>query len=320
MPKKKMEVTIIVTVLNEAQTVMQLLNACMAQTYLPRQIILVDGGSTDQTWNLLQHTQKKFPSIINAVQKKGNRSVGRNEAIRLSHTAWIAITDAGCIPQPDWLEQLVIAAEKKNGEELVVSGYYFAKPQTPFEEAVIPYVLVMPDRVNPDHFLPATRSMLLSKSIWEEVGGFDELLSDNEDYAFAKEIEKARFPIVFAQHAQVEWFPRTSLSAFAWMIFRFARGDIAAGILRPKVVALFGRYLLGLVLTVFLLKFFSAFMTVGILLIGLLGYSLWAIRKNKRYVPKGWYWLPILQITADLMVMSGSVSGFLQRVGRKVTR
>jgi uncharacterized membrane protein len=172
----------------------------------------------------------------------------------------------------------------------------------------------MPDQVNPNDFLPATRSMMLSKSAWKLAGKFDERLRDNEDYAFAHALRNAKIPMDFTQKAVVEWVPRNSLQSFAWMIFRFARGDFFAGIIRPKVLFIFVRYLAGLLFT--LLGIWLGY-AKGVLLLDFMGLALyltWAVFKNKRYVPNGWYWLPVLQVIADFAVMSGSLVGGWQRL------
>jgi hypothetical protein len=233
--------------------------------------------------------------------------VGRNAAIKASHTTLIAVTDAGCIPQKDWLEQLV--AIYTEFQVPVVAGYYKGLPSTTFEEAVVPYVLVMPDKVNPHSFLPATRSILFEKKVWQDVGGFDETLSLNEDYPFAKKIVLKKHPIVFAKDAVVGWIPRKNISEFITMIAKFAQGDIEAGIVRPKVLLLFIRYLLLLVMIILMASVNSINEILAFLLVLFVLYAGWSVQKNIKYTPRGWYWLPILQYCADLAVMYGSLKG-----------
>ncbi len=303
--------TIVITILNEAHSLSKLLNALAGQTLGPSQILIVDGGSTDAGPDMVRAFAQKYPRLnISLLTKPGNRSVGRNEGIEQALTELVAITDAGCIPQPDWLEKLV-AAQHKSGAA-VVAGYYTAKPTTPFEEAVVPYALVMPDAVVPDHFLPATRSMLILKSAWLAAGKFDVSLSDNEDYAFAHALVRAQQQITFAREAVVVWQPRNSLRAFAWMIFRFARGDVRAGIIRPKVLLIFARYLIGGAGAIWLIDWAGLSVTLWVSAVAITMYMLWAIKKNLRYVPRGWLWLPVLQIVSDVAVMLGSLAGALQ--------
>lgn len=306
--------SVVVTVLNEEDTIIALLKSLTHQTVLPAEIIVVDGGSQDQTETLIQHFSKTSSVTIREYHQPGNRSVGRNTGIRAASHELVAITDAGCVPHPDWLEQLLAAwmgavAQGTNTQLVVVAGYYDAHPRTAFEEAVVPYALVMPDRVNPATFLPATRSMLLPKTAWQQAGAFDEKLADNEDFAFAQ-ILKTQTRIVFAPQAQVTWQSRSSLRSFWTMIFRFARGDIQAGIIRPKVLLVFARYL-GALAMVGVLLWWRAYAWLGwSVVLGFIGYSGWAIGKNRRYVSRGWYWLPVLQWTADIGVMLGSVAGW----------
>ena len=230
--------------------------------------------------------------------------------------AWIAVTDAGCILDRNWLKELVEEQTKLKIE--VVAGYYSANPKTSFEEAVIPYVLVMPDRVDENNFLPATRSVLFSKNIWKQAGGFNENLSDNEDYDFAKKLQSMGVDIGFAKKAIVNWMPPSTLKSFNKMIFRFARGDVYAGIIRPKVLLIFLRYALGLSVLfwgIFQLKITgNIWILFGLVPVIIVSYILWSIYKNYHYAPSGKYWLPVLQLSSDIAVMWGSVCGLIKKV------
>ena len=182
----------------------------------------------------------------------------------------------------------------------VVSGYYRGLPQNIFEKCLIPYVLVMPDQI-PVEFFPSTRSMAICKGL----GLFDEKLSHNEDYAFAHSLKKHGINFYFAQTAVVGWLPRQSLKSAAWMFLRFAIGDAQAGIFRPKVKFLAVRYYL-----FFFLFFVSHWF--GLLAIP---YLFWAIFKNYQYVRdiRAFFWLPVLQLTADTTVLFGTLVGLLSR-------
>ncbi len=309
-------ISIVITTYNEAKTIGTLLRALEQQTLLPAEIIIVDAKSPDGTHAVIATFAKKTSLKIILFSKAGNRSVGRNTAIYKAKYSLIAITDAGCIPDKNWLKALV--AKQSETKASVIAGYYKGIAATPFEQAVIPYALVMPDRVDEQNFLPATRSMLLTKKVWEQLGGFDELLSDNEDYDFARRLQKGKISIAFAQNAVVAWQPRSNLRDFFYMLFRFARGDAAAGLFRPKVAILFLRYILLLLASLaiaiilepkFVLKLW---VPLGVL------YSIWAVDKNVRYVPKGWLWLPTLQFTADAAVLVGTTIGLFRRAQKTI--
>jgi len=303
-----MTVSLIVTILNEQKYILSLLNSFLSLSVKPDEIIIVDGGSTDQTVQLIKSWQKENKLKLVLLQKKGNRSVGRNLAISKAKNDWIAITDAGCTLQKEWLAQLIWSSKGSD----VVAGYYVGRFKTNFQQAVIPYALVMPDRVDKNIFLPATRSMMIKKSVWQKIGGFDENLSDNEDYDFAIKIKKAGYKIKFAAKAMVEWIPRSNFLSFLKMIYRFAKGDTYALIFRPKVLLIFVRYLLAILITLGI-SLFSLKAAIALIVIGLIAYSLWAIKKNYLYVKDGWYFLPLLQIGSDLAVMMGSFLGLVQK-------
>lgn len=307
------KVSIICTTFNEEKTIESLLESLAAQTYKPAEIIICDNNSSDKTQEIIENFIDSHRNTnILKITKVGNRSVGRNTAIKAATSEIIAITDAGCIPEKKWLEELLKTYEEKNAP--VVAGYYKGLATTPFEEAVIPYVLVMPDKVDPNNFLPATRSVLLEKKIWEAVGGFDEQLALNEDYPFARKIKEKGFSIAFAKNAVVQWMPRKNIFEFNTMISRFAKGDIQAGILRPKVAFLFFRYM-SLLVVLGIMTTVNDFREIMALLLTLFVlYSGWAIQKNSKYVKKGWYWLPVLQYVADYSVIKGSLTGILRKL------
>lgn len=308
-----MQVSLIVTILNEEKTIEQLLGSVLRQTRKPNELIIVDGGSTDRTLQLIEVWQKEHKSINLVILKKiGNRSIGRNFAIEKAKYDWIAVTDAGCILEKDWLTNLVECQKKSLAQ--VIAGYYRGVAETNFQQAVIPYALVMPDRVTPNDFLPATRSMMLHKDIWKKLGGFDQKLSDNEDYAFAHKIKEEKIQMKFCQSAVAYWIPRSDIISFLKMIYRFAKGDAYAGIWRPKVLFIFIRYALVFCILYFVYSIKSSESLVGILVLLFGVYSIWSIKKNIRYVPSGWYYLPILQISSDLAVMGGSVVGLFTRL------
>ena len=194
---------------------------------------------------------------------------------------------------------------------MVVAGYYDAVPQTGFESAVVPYVLVMPDQVNPNTFLPATRSMMIEKMAWQNAGRFSEKLSWNEDYEFALRLQKKGISIFFAGQAKVSWIPVSNLQKFWKMIWRFAKGDIQAKIWRGKVKLIFIRYILALLIVGGLIFIGQIELATLLCLLGLGAYSIWAVIKNERYVVKGKMWLPVLQFTSDLAVMGGSLAGLV---------
>jgi cellulose synthase/poly-beta-1,6-N-acetylglucosamine synthase-like glycosyltransferase len=268
---------------------------------------MVDGGSADETLSLLKKYSQKH-SLVKVFQAPGNRAVGRNFGVSKAGGKIIAFTDSGCIPRADWLEKLV--RPFSDPAVKIVSGYYRGLAKNIFQKCLVPYVLVMPDAAGKTEFFPATRSMAIRKGVFQNSGGFDDNLYHNEDYAFAHKLKTLGFTFYFAPDAVVDWEPRKNLRSAAWMFMRFAIGDIQAGIYRPKVKLLAIRYLIFLFLIFLALEIPELFWLVGFLA-GV--YIIWSISKNFRYVKdiRAFYWLPVIQITADISVLFGTIMGLL---------
>lgn len=310
-----MKISFITTVYNEEKTIDVFLDSLLEQTQLPDEIIIVDGGSRDNTINKIvqkakqiQHKKIKFTLI----EKEGNRSVGRNEAITHAKGEIIVCSDAGNRLDKQWLEYIVKPFVHRSTD--VVAGYYNGVAHTVWQKALIPYVLVMPDKIDPDNFLPATRSMAFKKSIWQKMGGFPEEYAHNEDYVFARKLRDTHIKITFVKDAVVNWLPPRTIRQTFRMFWRFAYGDIEAGIVRPKVIFIFFRYLLALCLLGIALNSHVGWL-YAVIVFFFIAYVFWAINKNYRYVHSvhALYLLPFLQFLSDAAVMSGSCSGFLQR-------
>ncbi len=310
------KVTFITTVLNEEETIRKLLDSLLEQTKLPYEVIVTDGGSSDGTLAILEAYKRKFKKmsvLYKVILKEGNRAIGRNEAIKHATGTIIACSDAGCVLDKNWLKNLVLGFQNPYVD--VVAGYYKGLSKTIFEKALIPYVLVMEDRVNPDTFLPASRSMAFRKDVWERNRRFPINYSHNEDYVFAKTLKKTGARIVFKKDAIVYWIPRATIKEAFIMFLRFAIGDAEAGILRPKVGFLFARYFsVLLILIIFALtgeiQFIFAFSMLFVL------YSLWSISKNYKYVNHylAFLYLPILQFISDSAVLLGTTLGIIRRI------
>ena len=300
---KKELPSLIVTIFNEALALKDFLTSLERQSLQPGEIIFVDAGSSDGTQELLKKFIKHSSVPSKLFIKKGNRSVGRNFAVKKSRGDCLAITDAGCILDKNWLKELWKKQEETYAR--VIAGYYRGLADSAFQEAVIPYFLVMPERLQESSFLPATRSMLIEKSLWQEIGGLEERLEYSEDYHLANKLKKKKVKIAFAREAIVYWLPAKNIFQFWQKIFGMAKNDVLASLLRFKVYLIFLRYLIFLTILIFFNNIYLIFSLIVL-------YLLWAIIKNLVYCKKSFFYLPLLQVTSDVAVMLGTVAGLIQ--------
>ncbi len=315
---KTKRISFISTVFNETSTIDKFMFSLFSQTKLPDEIIIVDAGSNDDTVAKIKNQSTiwrkriKYKKIIfKLFVKNGNRSVGRNEAIKNATGDIIICSDSGNILDKKWLENITRPFQDTSID--VVAGYYKGLTKNVFQKCLVPYVLVMPDKADHDSFLPATRSMAFTKAIWKKAGGFDERFSHNEDYAFANKLKEIGAEIIFTKDAIVNWIPRKTLKQAFIMFFRFAYGDAESGLLRDKVILIFARYMFFLYLIIICILIRSP-VILSLLTILLFGYIAWSIKKNYKYIEgkKALIILPLLQTLSDIAVLTGTSLGFIK--------
>ncbi len=304
--------SLIVTVYNEESSINSLLDSIYTQSEFPHELVIVDGGSLDKTFELIKKHKLASKIKVKVLEKKGNIAKGRNFAIENATGEVIAITDAGCRLDKKWFENITRPFSDKKID--IVAGYYRGNPKSNFQKALVPYVLVMPEKINESEFLPSARSMAMRRGVWKRLGGFSEKLNQSEDYDFARRAKNI-FNIKFVRKAIVSWSPRESIFSAYKMFYKYAYGDIKAGILRPRVVGMFARYLFA-VLSILAARFVSFELPYYLSGLYLLTYGFWSIHKNYKYVrdKSAVLYLPMIQIVSDIAVMGGSLSSALVRI------
>lgn len=313
-----MNISVCITVFNEESSIGALLDSLLLQTRKPNQIIIVDGGSEDRTLEIIRHYQKK-DGRIKLLMEKCSRARGRNLATEIAEDGIIAMSDAGCVLTSDWLKNITSPFETADVD--VVAGFYKMIGENDFQKAESVYLGVRPGNFD-INFLPSTRSIAFKKAIWEKVGGFPERLEDTaEDTIFNYKLIKAGAKFSRMKSAVVEWGMPKTISNFQFKIFNYAKGDARSGIwffpgkglTSHNIKALFVlfRYLMGIVLLIFSIKFTPLF---PIVLIFFLLYLLWAFRKvylEYRKVSVA-LWGPVLQVVSDVGVIFGLLKGLIE--------
>jgi len=299
-----MKISFITTVYNEEDTLVSLLDSLLKQTLLPDEIIVVDAKSKDGTVPLLTKMAKKFGKIkFQVYSMKGNRSIGRNFAIAKSTGDIIVATDAGCVLNKNWIKN--ITARFADPSTDVAAGFYKPLTRNVFEKCLAAYTCTMEDKVTSD-FLPSSRSIAFRKEVWEKTGGYPEHLDTCEDLVFARELKRNGFKFKVEKKAFVLWPQRKNIFQAFQQFFLYAQGDGQASYIRFNTWFLFARYITGLILF---------FVSKPILVICFLIYIAWSINKNYRYVKNinAFYLLPLLQMVSDIAVISGTITGILER-------
>jgi glycosyltransferase involved in cell wall biosynthesis len=323
-----MKVSLISTVLNEARSLPTLLDSIATQTRQPDEVIICDGGSSDNTIDLLR-SEGRFP--LRVIERPGsNISQGRNAAIAEASGEVIASTDAGVRLDPQWLEKLIepftplpaSPPSDKQGEE-VCAGFFLPDVHAPFEIAMGATVLPQLVDVKPEKFLPSSRSVAFTKAAWQAVGGYPEWLDYCEDLVFDFALLKKYGSFAFAPEAIAHFRPRGSLKSFCKQYYLYARGDGKANLLLKRHLIRYGTYLVGIP-AIALLSVLSPWF----LLLVVIGAVLYLKRPYQRLIPslrslnrsgqlQAIGWVPIIRVAGDIAKMIGYPIGVAWRIRHK---
>jgi glycosyltransferase involved in cell wall biosynthesis len=224
------QVSLVATVRNEASNAAVWLRRLEKQTRQPDEVILLEGGSFDNTFEILERFAEKTTLNLKLVSKPNtNIATRRNFGVSMAQFPIIAMTDFGCTVDEDWLEKILIPFEI-NPDTEVVAGWYRAESSTRLGEWAKHELIPKISDINPQGFLPACRSIAFKKSAWEAVGGFaDWLTKTGEDTFFDIHLKKTATRWAFVPDAQVVWHAPTTWKGIWDKLSSWTVGDGESG-------------------------------------------------------------------------------------------
>lgn len=311
-----MRVALVLTVLNEVDTIGELLSTIDGQTRQPDEVVVVDGGSRDGTVEALRAWASATPGRTVLVVPGANISAGRNAAVAATTADVLAVTDAGCRLEPRWLEHLTRALSDPAVD--VAMGFYSPDARTTFEVLVSCLNLPDAEEVDGEAFLPSARSVAYRREVFDAVGGYPEWLAIGEDMHFDLAMVRAGFRRVFVPAALVHWRLRADVRSFLRQYYRYARGDGIAGMHATRHAARFGTY--GLLVAALA----GPPRTRPLAVVPLVGLGWWlrpTLPRAQRRLGERWPVavpaVPVLTLGMDAAKMAGYVAGRLRQAERR---
>jgi glycosyltransferase involved in cell wall biosynthesis len=215
-----MKISLIIPTYNRSELLARALLSVFAQTTLPDEVIVIDDGSTDDTQEMLQ---KSFPQVTYLYQENKGVSSARNIGIKHSSGNWITLLDSDDTWIKTKLEQQVAALKKApemkvcHTEEIWIrhgirvnamnkhkksGGWIFAQ--------CLPLCAMSPS------------SIIIHRSIFDELGVFDESLPACEDYDLWLRISNY-YPVLFIEQPLINKYGghEDQLSHQYWGMDRF---------------------------------------------------------------------------------------------------
>ena len=189
-------ISVIVPTYNRAQQLPRALDSILCQSCSPKEIIVVDDGSTDETSALMT---SEYPEIVFIQQQNAGVSSARNVGIKRASGDWIAFLDSDDEWLPEKLE-IQMKALYENPEikichtnEIWIRNGKRVNPKKKHEkfggwifQKCLPLCCISPS------------SVIIHKSIFKEIGLFDYSLPVCEDYDLWLRIT-ARNPVLYIE-------------------------------------------------------------------------------------------------------------------------
>ena len=110
------EISVIVPVYNCAGQLERCMESLLAQRYERLQIVAVDDGSTDGSWEVLQRCAKNNPTIFAIHKENGGVTSARLAGVNASRGEWIGFVDADDTVEPDMYAHLLENARAENAD------------------------------------------------------------------------------------------------------------------------------------------------------------------------------------------------------------
>ena len=174
-----MKISVVIPTYNRYKVLKRALTSVFAQTYTNYEVIVIDDGSTDNSFDI----QKDFPTLRYFYQENSGVSSARNLGIKKANFEWIAFLDSDDEWHKDKLQKQVLFHQ--DNREIFMS-YTDERWIRNSKEVKIPKKFA---KFGGDifknclsHCIIAPSSTIIHKSLLEKIGTFDESLEVCEDY------------------------------------------------------------------------------------------------------------------------------------------
>ncbi|HEC92205.1 MAG TPA: glycosyltransferase [Candidatus Atribacteria bacterium] len=214
----RVKTSVVITLLNDFR-VKRTLDSLLSQNRLPDEIVVADGGSKKEIFDMLHEYEKK-DGRIRIYVLPGSVAETRNKVLPLLRGDIIIFLDADEIAPSDWLSSLIKPIE--NGEADFVGGptKSLKEPKNKCEEFVNNFSRWFYENVvSKDISMLPMGNTAWRKEIFETTGGFDEKLKwGGEDYDINLRALASGFKGMLVKEAWV-WHDQSHLDSLG-KIFR----------------------------------------------------------------------------------------------------
>jgi glycosyltransferase involved in cell wall biosynthesis len=148
------------------------------------EVVVVDNASTDDTPAVIAETARNYPVPLRGVrEEKAGVACARNRGIREARGTWIAFFDDDQVAHPCWLKEL-LAQARRSSARCVGGGIRLRLPAEAAQVPPSPCRALLGERVAPGarrysrRWAPGAGNLMLHRSVFDQVGLFDETLRE----------------------------------------------------------------------------------------------------------------------------------------------
>lgn len=230
--------SIIVPVYNRREEVRDLCGSLLTQSCRDFELILVEDGSTDPCRQEAEEAAAKGLPVVYEYKENEGRSIARNRGMELARGDWFVFFDSDCVIPSGYLE--ILSRELDAHPELDCYGGpdaahdSFTDVQKAISYAMTAFLTtggIRGGKRQLEKFTPRTFNMGFRRRVWEKVGGFREMFS--EDIDMSKRIAAAGFETGLVRPAYVWHKRRVDFAKFFRQVYVFGMSRITLHLLYP---------------------------------------------------------------------------------------
>lgn len=228
--------SIIVPVYNRPDEINDLLKSLDQQTDKDFEIVIVEDGSTVRCGKQCESFKKSI-RIKYFYKDNEGRSIARNYGMDRADGDFFIFVDSDCILPPDYIASLKKAIAEKpadcfGGPDAAHES--FSDTQKAINYAMTSFLTtggIRGGKMSMEKFTPRTFNMGFSRKVWEKVGGFREMFS--EDIDMSTRIRLAGFSITLYPDVAVFHKRRVNFKKFWRQVHVFGMSRITLQLLYP---------------------------------------------------------------------------------------
>jgi glycosyltransferase involved in cell wall biosynthesis len=233
--------SVIVPVYNRIDEVDDLLKSLSEQSCKDFEAVIVEDGSSQPCKDVISKYADKVDVKYYYKENEG-RSIARNYGLDRATGDYFIFFDSDCVIPPDYFKTLSAALDRNpvdcfGGPDAAHES--FSTTQKAINYSMTSFLTtggIRGGKVQLEKFVPRTFNMGYSRKVWEKVGGFREMFS--EDIDMSTRIRQAGFSIGLIREAFVYHKRRVNMKLFARQVYVFGMSRITLKLLYPDSLKL----------------------------------------------------------------------------------